>query len=55
MEMEKYTDEWVRVELMINPHTAEIHAISGDREEGDGDQPYIGYEILKRWLKVWVK
>jgi hypothetical protein len=52
---EGYPEGWVRVVLMINPETAEIHAIGGDREEGEGDTPYIGYEILKRWLKIWVK
>jgi len=45
--MEKYPDNWVRLELMIDPETKAIHIISGDREKGEGDQPYIGFKILK--------
>ena len=45
--MEKYPDGWVRLELMIDPETKAIHIISGDREEGEGDQPYIGMKVLK--------
>lgn len=46
--MEKYPDNWVRINLIINPETKEIHCIGGDQEEGEGDQPYTGLEILKK-------
>lgn len=44
--MEGYPDNWINVNLMINPETKEIHAIGGDREPGKGDTPYIGLELL---------
>ena len=46
--MEKYPDGWIKLVLMINPETNEIHCIGGDREEGEGDMPYTGYAILKK-------
>ena len=49
--MEGYPDNWINVNLMINPETKEIHAISGDREPGEGDTPYIGLELIKEFIK----
>jgi hypothetical protein len=48
---EKYPPDkgWVNVHIMINKFTKEIHAIAGDREPGEGDRPYIGLELLKKW------
>lgn len=45
--MEKYPEGFVSLNLMINPITGEIHVVGGDREEGEGDQPYIGMKFLK--------
>jgi len=50
-EGEVYPQNWVNVNLMINPETNEIHVIGGDREIGEGDTPYIGYEIIKKLIK----
>lgn len=50
-ENEGYPSSWINANLMINPETNEIHAIGGDRETGDGDQLYIGYEIIKKLIK----
>ncbi len=49
--MEGYPDNWINVNLMINPETKEIHAIGGDREPGKGDTPYIGLELIKERIK----
>ena len=47
--IEGYPKGWVRVTLAVSPGAKEIHALGGDREDGDGDTPYIGYErILNR-------
>lgn len=46
-EPETYSSDWVRVELMLSPDGRQMHAISGDREEGVGDVPYIGLELIK--------
>jgi hypothetical protein len=47
--IEGYPKDWVRVTLAVSPSAKEIYALDGDREEGDGDTPYIGYErILNR-------
>jgi len=46
---EKYPDNWVHLDLMINEDTKEIHVVGGDRKNGEGDQPYIGMELLKKW------
>ncbi len=47
--IEGYPKDWVRVTLAVSPGAKEIHALGGDREGGDGDTPYIGYErILNR-------
>ena len=46
-EMEKYPEGFVSLNLMINPKTKEIHIVGGDREEGEGDQPYVGMKVLK--------
>ncbi len=51
MNEESYPTGWVKTTLMINPETNEIHAIGGDREEGEGDTKYIGYEIIKKLIK----
>ncbi len=46
---------WVKLNLLINPRTNEIHIVSGDREEcscGCGgtkcDTPYIGLRLLEK-------
>lgn len=52
---EDYPKDWVRIELMVSPK-CELHAISGDREEGEGDQPYIGLERIVgaiSWGALW--
>lgn len=49
---EGYSDKWVRVDLMVNCDTLEIHAIGGERKQGDGDMPYIGLELLKQKLDL---
>jgi len=55
-EMEQYPEGWVRLELMINSKTKEIHIISGDREghdpesDCDSDAPYIGMKVLKSMI-----
>jgi NTP pyrophosphatase (non-canonical NTP hydrolase) len=51
MSEESYPTGWVKATLMINPKTNEIHAIGGDREEGEGDTKYIGFEIIKKLIK----
>lgn len=51
MSGESYPKNWVNINLMINPETNEIHAIGGNREEGEGDTKYIGYEIIKKLIK----
>jgi len=51
MSEESYPKGWINADLMINPKTTEIHAIGGDREEGEGDTKYIGLEIIKKLIK----
>jgi NTP pyrophosphatase (non-canonical NTP hydrolase) len=51
MSEESYPVGWVKATLMINSKTNEIHAIGGDREEGEGDTKYIGFEIIKELIK----
>lgn len=52
--MESYPKGWVKLVLMINPETNEIHCVGGDREghdsnsDKDSDAPYTGYEALKK-------
>ena len=48
---ESYSKQWVKADLMVNTQTNEIHAVGGDREPGEGDTPYIGYEVIKRLIK----
>lgn len=43
---ESYPPNWKRVDLMVSPG-GEFHAIGGDREPGEGDQPWLGMERLK--------
>jgi hypothetical protein len=43
---EGYPQDWVKVVLMVSPR-GEIHAVGGDRAEGVGDMPYIGFERIK--------
>ena len=46
---EAYPPSWVRVDLMVSP-TGEMRAIGGEREDGEGDVPYIGLERIKTFL-----
>lgn len=46
---ESHPNDWVRVVLMVSPDAKEFHAVGGDREPGEGDTPYIGYELLKKY------
>lgn len=45
---ESYPEGWVKAVLMINKDTMEIHCIGGDRQEGEGDRPYLGLELIKK-------
>jgi len=49
MNNEGYGPSWIKLSLMINEDTKEIHVIGGDQEPGQGDMPYIGLELLKEW------
>lgn len=51
MSGESYPVKWININLMINSETNEINVIGGDREEGEGDTKYIGYEIIKKLIK----
>ncbi len=48
----KYSKPWVKLNLMVNPDTNEIHVASGDKEPGEGDQPYAGMKVLDRLIRV---
>ena len=48
---EGYPDNWINVVLMINKDTGEIHAIGGDRSEGDGDTRYIGLDLILKLIR----
>lgn len=45
-EEERYPSDWKKVILMVSPE-GEMHAIGGDRDPGQGDQPYVGLERIK--------
>lgn len=47
---EGYPPDWVKLTVMVSPR-GEIHAIDGDREDGDGDTAYIGLERLERRIE----
>lgn len=49
--LENCSKDWVNLTAMIGP-SGEIHATGGDREEGEGDQPFIGIERLKRRMPI---
>jgi len=48
--VEGYPKGWINANLMINPETKEIHCIGGDREPGEGDTAYIGFDLIKDWI-----
>ncbi len=50
MTEESYPDGWVKLNLTINPETKEMHVLGGDREPGEGDTEYIGFEIIKKMI-----
>lgn len=45
---EEYSKDWVRLDMMLNKKTGEIHYVGGDRELGDerADREFIGKQIL---------
>lgn len=51
-ESEFYNQDWVEVTLKINPKTGSMHAVGGDRADGDpnSDRPYLGFEIIKEMV-----
>lgn len=44
---EGYGPAWVKVTLMVHKTQGVMHCVGGDQEEGEGDRPYIGYDLLK--------
>lgn len=46
---EGYPASWARVDLMVS-EDGEPHVIGGDRVEGAGDQPYVGWERLQQYF-----
>jgi hypothetical protein len=50
---EKYPDDWVKLNLMIDPKTGEIHATGGDLNDGPkySDVGYKGFDILNEMIK----
>lgn len=57
MNSESYPDNWVNINLMINPDTGEIHVIGGDREPCIHGYPpccdteYVGMKLLKTFIR----
>lgn len=46
---EAYPKDWVRLDLMVAPDGT-FHAVGGEREQGDGDQPYVGVQRIESRL-----
>ena len=52
---EKYPENWVSLNLMVNKDNGEFHVVSGDKLPGEGDTPYIGLEVLNKRLFSVIK
>lgn len=50
-EGEGYPKDWVHIDLMISSNGKEVHAMGGSREPGEGDMPFIGFPLLKKYYE----
>ena len=44
---ESYGKGWLKLNLMVNPDTEEIHFVGGDLVEGDGDRPFKAAQYVQ--------